>query len=246
MVKLQVESSDPAVKIGREATCNLVMGRFRFDDPGKKLLCFIDDKDFAPLKTGDSKGNRGGFVANFYGSILCGWPPIPDYVKRMHDFSHMLGHAFSSLIYVHGSTCEPRESLIITLGHELQHFTQYSQQRSLYEADMILLDLRGYRPDLPSESDAFLISKRIATDLCDEVCVDEYARSQIAAAADVDRPRWEYFLALSVDDLLSFAEKTRLQLQEYQIPLNAMIARSSAHYRKNFPRFDFNKLVWWD
>jgi hypothetical protein len=62
MFELQVQSSDPKIKAEREATCHLVLKRFRFDDPGEKLLCFIDDKDFAPLKSGDSKGNRGGFV----------------------------------------------------------------------------------------------------------------------------------------------------------------------------------------
>jgi hypothetical protein len=246
MVTLQVESKDSAVKASREATCNLVIGRFRFDYPGEKLLCFIDDKDFALLKTGDLKGNRGGFVPNFYRSILSGFPPLPDYVKRMHDFSHMLGHAYSSLIYVHGSTCEPRASLVITLAHELEHFTQFSQELRLYEADMILRDLRGYRPDLPSESDAFLISKQIAIEMCGETPIRDYANGQMEVAEAVDKPRWEYFLSLSLYDPPTFADKTRQQCREHQTSLNAMIAENVVKYQKTFPRFDFSKPDWWE
>lgn len=188
MFELKVQSSDPNI----EATCHLVLKRFRFDDPAKKLLCFIDDKDFAPLKSGDSKGNRGGFVPYFYRSILSGFPPLPDYVKQMYDVSHMLGHAFSSLTYIHGSTCEPPESLVITLAHELEHFSQFAQEPRLYEADAILSHLRGYRPDLPSESDAILISKQIATELRGEAPVREYATAQLKIAEPSDRRRWEY------------------------------------------------------
>ena len=245
MFELHVQSNDPEVKAEREATCNLVLERFRLDDPGRKLLCFIDDKDFGPLKSGNSKGNRGGFVARFYRSILSGRPPLPDYVRRMYDFSHILGHAFSSLIYIHGSTCEPRESLALTLAHELEHFTQFAQEPRMYEADMILTHLRGYRPDLPSESDAFLISKQIAIALCGEAQIREYATEQMEVAEECDRPRWKYFLSLPVTDPLTFADKTRQQCQENQTPLRAMIAANLENYERSFPRFDFGKLDWW-
>jgi hypothetical protein len=245
MFELQVQSSEPKLKVEREATCRLVLKRFRVDEPGEKLFCFIDNKDFAPLKSGDSKGNRGGFVPNFYRSILRGFPPLPDYVKQMHDFSHMLGHAYGSLIYVHGSTCEPPESLVITLAHELQHFSQFAQEPRLYEADAILNHLRGYRPDLPSESDALLVSKRIATELCGEALVREYATAQAEIAETCDRSRWEYFLALRVDDPLTFADRVRQQCQENQTALNAMIAANMTEYERNASGFDFSKPGWW-
>ena len=60
-----------------------------------------------------------------------------------------------------------------------------------------------------SESDAHLISKRIATDLCGEACIDSYARSQLAIAEEINRPRWEYFLSLPLNDPLTFAELIR-------------------------------------
>jgi hypothetical protein len=246
MFELQVQSSDPKIKAERETTCHLVLKRFCFDDPGKKLLCFIDDKDFAPLKLGHSKGNRGGFVPSFYRSILSGIPPLPDYVKQKYDVSHMLGHAFSSLIYIHGSTCEPPESLVITFAHELQHFSQFAQDTRLHEADAILTHLRGYRPDLPSESDAFLISKQIATELRGEAAVREYATAQMEIAEPCDRRRWEYFLALRVDDRLTFVDKVRQQCQDNQAALNAMIAADMTRYERNASGFDFDKPDWWN
>jgi hypothetical protein len=150
------------------------------------------------------------------------------------------------LIYIHGSTCEPRESLIITLAHELEHFTQFSQELRLYEADFLLKELRGNQPDLPSESDALLVSKRVATDLCGEECVASYARSQLAIADEINRPRWEYFLSLSLNDFRSFADKTRHQCQQNQAPLGAMIAANLQKCESWFPRFDFSKSDWWE
>ncbi len=243
---MQVQAKNPAVEANRKATSNLVLDYFGFDVPGSHLLCFLDDIDFVELKSGTMEGNRGAFVASLYRSILANCPPLPHYVRDMYDLSHNIGRRFSSLIYIHGSTCEPRESLVITLAHELEHFTQFSRQPRLYEADRILEVLRGYRPDLPSESDALLVSKRVATELCGEGRICDYANSQMEIAKDCDRPRWEYFLSLSVDDPLTFAEKARLQCQEYQTPLNAMIEREAARYKTSFPRFDFNKPEWWD
>jgi hypothetical protein len=246
MVTLQVQAKDPTVEAGRTATAKLVLDYFQFNVPGSHLLCFLDDIDFAELKSGKMKGNRGVFVASLSSSIRANYPPLPYYVKDMYGLSHYIGRRYGSLIYIHGSTCEPRESLVITLAHELGHFTQSSQHRGLYEADRILECYRGYRPDLPSESDAFLVSKRIATELCGEELIRDYAESQIEIAEDRDRPRWEYFLSLSLDDPLSFAEKTRLQCQEHQTPLNIMIRRDAAKYKRSFPRFDFDKSDWWE
>ena len=246
MAVLNVKARDPELKVIRESTCNLVLDRFQCKPPPNRLLCFIDDVDFAELKTGTMKGNRGGFVPHFYSSILQDRPPLPQYVKDLYNLSHMLGASYRSVIYIHGSTCEPRESLIITLAHELEHFTQFSQEPRLYEADFLLRDLRGNRPDLPSESDALLVSKRIATDLCGEASVDSYSRSQLAVADEIDRPKWEYLLSLPLDDPRSFAEKTRQQCQENQTSLRAMIAANLEKYERAFPRFDFRKPDWWE
>jgi hypothetical protein len=246
MVVLNVKACDRELKAIRESTCNPVLDRFQCKLPGTRLLCFIDDVDFAELKTGTMKGNRGGFMPHFYSSILQHRPPLPQYVKDLYNLSHMLGTSYRSVIYIHGSTCEPRESLIITLAHELEHFTQFSKQLRFYEADFILSNLRGNQPDLPSESDAHLISKRIATDLCGEACIDSYARSQLAIAEEINRPRWEYFLSLPLNDPLTFAEKTKLQCEKNQVALKAMIAANLDYYERGFPRFDFNKPDWWE
>ena len=246
MQVLKVKTCDSELKANRESTCKLVLERFQVGLPGTRLLCFIDDVDFAGLKAGTMKGNRGAFVPYFYLSILQNHPPLPQYVKELYNQSHMLGEAYRSVIYVHGSTCEPRESLIITLAHELEHFTQFAQDRNLYEADFFLRELRGNEPDLPSESDAFLVSKRIATDLCGEARVNSYAESQLAVVEDIDRPRWEYFLSLPLNDPRTFADKTRQQCQENLAPLRAMIAANLAKYESAFSRFDFNKPDWWE
>ena len=91
-----------------------------------------------------------------------------------------------------------------------------------------------------------LVSKRIATDLCGEARVNSYAESQLAVVEDIDRPRWEYFLSLPLNDPRTFADKTRQQCQENLAPLRAMIAANLAKYESAFSRFDFNKPDWWE
>jgi hypothetical protein len=243
---LNVKANDAELNASRETVCNRVLERFEVRPAGTRLLCFIDDVDFAELQTGSMKGNRGFFVPQLYSTILRNHPPLPQYVRELYDRSHMLGGAYRSLVYIHGSTCDPTESLILILAHELEHFTQFAKDRHLYEADFLLKELRGNTPDLPSESDALLASKRIAVSLCGETCVDSYARDQLGIAEESDRPKWEYLLALSLDDARTFADKVRQQCRDNSSQLNAMILANSPRYEQSFPRFDFSKPEWWE
>jgi hypothetical protein len=90
-----------------------------------------------------------------------------------------------------------------------------------------------------------LVSKQIATKLRGEVVVREYATGQMEIALDSDRRRWEYFLALPVDDTLGFADKVRLQCEQNQPALKTMIEANRKKYERNASGFDFSKLDWW-
>ncbi len=228
-----VQQSDPAIKANRESACTQVLSHFDLGS-AEDLLCFLDEFDFEPLKTGASKANRGGFVWDFGRALQSGDPPIPPAVKQLNDENLQKKKIYTSLIYMHGSTCEPRESLIITLAHELQHYIQYSQDKKFHTADQLLQAVRGYIPDVPSESDAFSRSKRVATCVCGKDRIDQYAlQKRMTACEDEERNRWDYFLSVSLDEGPTFAEKTRLQCQEYRSLVEAQIANYSPE-RRNY------------
>jgi hypothetical protein len=246
MVTLNVRASDPAVKAIREAICNEVLSHFNFDVPGTKSLCFVDDVDFGPLKSGTMKANRGLFLPDLGGWIQTNYSLTPPEVSRLHGDSLWTSMAYSSLIYVHGSTCEPRESLILTLAHEPQHFTQFTQHPNSYYGDFFLTKLLGNRIDCPSEYDALLRSKSVATELCGLECIIEYVQARIDAWEDeTERRRWQYFLSLPLTYADSFAEKTRFQCQQNKERLHNMIASYPGWYRESFP-IDFAKAEWWE
>jgi hypothetical protein len=198
-----VRSSDPKIKEARELICNDVLKLFQVEVPGHRLLCFVDDVDGEEFKAKPGNAsNRGVFVPFFYQSVIrkrC--PPLPYYVEELYGESVWAGNVYSSVLYVHGSTCEPRESLILTLSHELQHFTQFSQYLKSYYADFFLNKLLRRPLDIPSEHDALLTSKRVAIKLCGEKTVEDYARTHLSGP---DGARWHYFLSLPLDDLLAF------------------------------------------
>lgn len=246
MVTLIVKARDPAIKANRESTCRLVLDRYQVGQAGTKLLCFVDDVDCEELKRRVGKANRGIFVPRLGYCIMSGDPPVPDYVRQAHDEACWSGAGYSSLVYVHGSACAPRESLVLTLSHELRHFKQFALDRRFYDADFLLLQLLGYRVDLPSEEDALMASKSIAMELCGEETIESYAQTRIALSDDLERARWEYFLSLPKTASHSFAEKTRQRCQELRGPLSAMIERLSDAEKATYRSFDFKKPDWWE
>src|ERR1700677_2655003 len=95
---LNVKANDAELKASRETVCNRVIERFEIRHAGTRLLCFIDDVDFAGLQTGSMKVNRGFFAPQLYSTILRTLPPLPKYLRELYDRSHKLGGAYRSLV----------------------------------------------------------------------------------------------------------------------------------------------------
>jgi hypothetical protein len=244
MLRPIVKESDSFIKASRESACTQVLSHFDLES-AEDLLCFLDEVDFEPWKKGESKSNRGGFMANLGGTLAQGVHPVPPDAKRLYNESLWTPRPYASLVYLHGSTCQIQESLIITLAHELRHYMQYSQAREFYMADQLLLQVQGYTPDLPSESDALAKSKRVATCLCGKDRVEHYAIQQrIEASEDGARSRWDYFLSLSLDEDRTFAEKTQVKCQQSYFLLEAQIAKYSTQDRIYFQDILSFVLAW--
>lgn len=224
MGQLHVKSADGLVKGRREAACRRVLEHFQLQLSELSLLCFVDeeaveDMDFEEKKNAKlGVANRGFFVRSVKSALDVGNPPLPSYVR-----SSLRGatgeNLFHKLIYVHGSACDPEESLIITLSHELQHFFQDRNEPQAGDLDCRLLGrLRNWQ-EHPSEHDAMLRSKQAAASLCGEDLVNRYADSRIELSKKnqriwhEDQLRWEFFRSLQISSEYEFGKEV-VQLWE--------------------------------
>jgi hypothetical protein len=144
--------------------------------------------------------------------------------------------------------------MIITLAHELQHFLQYGNESRLYAADEIIKILARSRQipgftnwqDHPSEHEAMLVSKRVATRLCGEEAVRLYADSQITSAVndDDEKSRWKFFQELSLSTTYHFAAEVNALVQRHRATLEEYIA----FYPQDDPVYsslEFGRPDWW-
>lgn len=102
------------------------------------------------------------------------------------------------MIYLCGRACATAIGNLITLAHELQHFSQYGRNRAVRETT---LSKPWY---LPSEREAMIASKRVAEGLFGRDAVARFAETRIVAGDDPQR--WEFFLTLSASETLNFDE----------------------------------------
>jgi hypothetical protein len=250
-----VKSNDVSIREYRESLCKRVLEQFQAHLPSLRFLCFIDDVDSPSLKAKLGQANQGMHVnLGKYESLPeCQRIPLPHYVEsRLYDQTSR-ERIFDTLIYLHGSTCAVEVSMIITFAHELQHFLQYGNEPRLWVADALMTELArnkyisGFNnwQDFPSEHEAILVSKRVATRMCGEEAVRLYADSQITSATDNnEKYRWEFFQKLSLSTTFHFAAVVNALVQEYRVTLEADIALN----RKNDPlcsSLDFGKSDWW-
>jgi len=250
-----VKSDEVSIRECRESLCNCVMEQFQAHIPSLRFLCFIDDVDDPSLKAKLGQANLGVHVnLDIDESLLeCQRLPLPQYVKSLLHDQTSGERVFDSLIYLHGSTCAIEVSLIITLAHELQHLLQHGNEPRLLAADALMIELArkkfisGFNNwhDFPSEREAILVSKRVATRMCGEEAVRLYADSQIASATDDnEKRRWEFFQKLSLSTTYHFAAVVNALVQEYRTKLEAYIGLNLQN-DSLCSSLDFGKPDWW-
>ncbi len=227
MGQLKIRASDSSVRERRETACKNVLKHLGVKLSDVSLLCFIDDErvgddDFEVQKNLRlGAANRGFHVPNVKASLVSGSPPLPACVKGC-----LLGDAgdvlFQSLIYVHGRACEPEVSLVITFSHELQHFLQRRNFPQACDADTRLRGLLHSWQEHPSEHEAMLVSKRVASALLGDEAVESYIDSKIELSSTSqgdcreDQARWEFLRSLRTDCKYDFeAEVVELVKRHY-------------------------------
>lgn len=252
---IYVKSNDVSIREDRESLCKRVLETFKAHLPSLRFLCFIDDVDSPELKEKIGQANRGVCVNLDIYESLPEWQrlPLPQYVKS-HLYDQTSGERiFDSLIYLHGSTCAAEVSMVITLAHELQHLLQHGNEPRLFSVDALMIGLAGkglisgfnHWMDHPSEHEALLVSKRVATRMCGEEAVRVYADSQITSTTDSnEKTRWEFFQNLSLSTTYHFAAEVNALVQEHRATLEEYI-HQNLQYEPIYPSLDFGKPDWW-
>jgi hypothetical protein len=209
MGSLEIKSKSAAVRDRREATCRRVLDYLHLQLSELSLLCFVDDEtvddpEFEKKKNLElGENTRGIFYDNVAESLQNG-RPLPFYVEE--SLQPPGGIRFNQLVYVHGIACEPEVSLILTLSHELQHFLQYKNERQAFLDDRSLNGKLQCWQDHPREYEAMLVSKQVATALCDEGTVNQYIQSRIDIF-EKERKRWEFIGNLPLSENYDFPKQ---------------------------------------
>jgi hypothetical protein len=112
---------------------------------------------------------------------------------------------FDFVIYLHDSTCEDPVAMTMTFAHELQHFVQWGTMLAVFQANERLRAQRLKSGDgfdsheLPIETDARIVAKRIAIRIHGREAPDHYIARNIASPVnDGDRRNWRFIDGLDV------------------------------------------------
>jgi|ERR1022692_3770351 hypothetical protein len=124
-----------------------------------------------------------------------------DLIARPDYTTGEVAWPFTSLIYLHGSSCESDIGLTLTLAHELQHFFQYAYEKTLWAANQLLINLHADEFkvwwDFPIEIQARATSERVAEEFFGKEAVREHISGKIAAhITDNDAEDWKFVQAL--------------------------------------------------
>ncbi len=225
--ELHVLSDNKRVALSQRKAAESVLRYFEdhyslSSDP--RVVCILDGQDGWDLKRELGLENRG---------VHC--PPrghiyrsLPSYVRPIigpvNVQTNKVEWPFDMIIYLHGSTCETEIGLSLSLAHELQHFMQYAQQRSLWALNALLIELRNpafkFWWDFPTEREARIIAKRVGVELYGEAAVDSHIQGQILAhVTDADVHDWEFVRSIDLSVPFSLTVATTQLIERHRTEL---------------------------
>lgn len=195
-----------------------------------KVICILDSQEGWELKQQLGVDNRA------LHSLLKGeiYRLLPDYVQKivypMNPQACDVEQPFNSVIYLHRSTQATDIGLTLSLAHELQHFIQFAQKRSLWVADLLLKELRSqeFRVwwDFPAEVEARIVSKRVALALFGESAINSHIYEQILAhVTDNDVKDWEFTQSIDPAADFDLAVSTRPLVQAHREALKSLLKK---------------------
>lgn len=252
-ITVLVKAQNVDVKTAREVACNRVQDHFErhFPLPADcRVLAFFDDHDEPSLKS--DPANRGMHYR--VDRELCVPWYIREHLYSSEDDSGRLKRVFSSLIYVHESTCRSDIGLTLTFAHELQHFLQYANARHLWATNVLLMNLPKRFPwqtefknfwDFPIEVEARIIAKRVGESLYDAEYVEQLVKSRITEPVTAnDADDCKFFLSLNSAQPYDLLAATRPLVQTYKPLLQELHKDRYFCEDPDFSTLDFDEPYW--
>ena len=143
----------------------------------------------------------------------------------------------------------------MTLAHELQHSIQHSRTRELWAVNSlihqlpksIIHTLKLTWPDVPTEREARIVSKRAAVNLFGEKRVTEYIDERIREhARDGEFSDLQFVRTLTPESSVDLAESTHFlfkRLSGYGPELNDIFEKIKAHNSEDFGDINLNAFL---
>jgi hypothetical protein len=228
MVTMRFKTND--LKALLEPLLQRVLEYFRV--PALRVLCFFDDENPLCFEPWFGTEYRGFHVP------VTGSGGFPPYIEQLFFDSY---DGFDNVIYLPGRTCAAEVGTVITFAHELQHFVQHGSGYKVLEANNLLrINLPDFDPastakvwNIPHETNAMIVSRRVAEGVLGTEVVSKHAGSSIAAQDDVGY--WEYFLSLSPQISFDLLAETIPWVDRYR-PQLLTLQQS---------KVDFSQSDWW-
>jgi len=228
-ISLHVKSVDEESRRHREELASRVCRRFTPNlNPELRVLCYLDDKDVCWLKEQWGGHSNRGVHWPIRGQGLTGWPQDMWYtIAPIDQQSGEISWPFTSVVYLHGSTCDSDIQLAMTLSHELQHFLQFVTDRQMWAIHTLLANLPNLPKhnlkhwfDLPNEIEARIVAKRITESLFGRALVEQHIVSMLAARTSAeDAADWEFMQRIDSSLNYDLRQNTIPLVNEYRLEL---------------------------
>jgi hypothetical protein len=180
----------------------------------------LDRDDWPPFRQEFGVANRGFYVPLKEKTLA--WPVWPDYLTNRifvdDETSHWFNRIFDHVVYLYGSSCANDVGLAMTLAHELQHFIQHNNVRTLWAVNTlipglpksVINDLELKWSDIPIEWEARIVSKRTAEDLYGKESVGQYIDGRISSAiSEDDVADWRFVRELTTSTPFNLKTETQ-------------------------------------
>jgi hypothetical protein len=202
-----------------------------FDLPNRRLCRYFADFDDEELLRLHGRHFRGFHAPISAYRGLDRWPylklcflyPLENFTEVV-PFEQMV--AFDSLIYIRSNVWSDTKWLLETYAHELQHVVQHAKTPRLCAVNSALYwNLKTIEPtataiDIPTETEANIVSKRICEKLYGVEAVKAFAEEQIRlmeqAGAQEEKERWEFFRDVPSSTPFNLLEATLPLVEKYK------------------------------
>jgi hypothetical protein len=243
-VSVFVATTDKAVKEQRHAAALKVIEFFGETLPNLRLKVLLDSADWPAMKA-HGEENRGAFHP-VHESVYrgTGWPErLREELTTVDREAWRLVYKCEAAVYLHDSTCQQIDMLMMTLAHELQHFIQYARYRQVWAYNTLVTQLHKNTiaawkltvHDIPIEREARIVAKRVSEAILGPEATAAYIDSRISSGyndRDIADWKWIKEIDTSPDNEYDCTIETRRLFQGLR-PIRAELEEALTRLRGN-------------